>query len=158
MNKVILMGRLTRDPEIRYTAGNNVPVCQFTVAVDRRFKSDNQPTADFIPVVAWRQTAEFVSKYFTKGSRIAVTGQIQTRSWDDQEGKKHYATEVIADEVEFCESKRQEGNYQQGMTPPPPVPQQNQSYQPQWTSQQNNNTSAPSDGYFPLDDDGDVPF
>ena len=106
MNKVILIGRLTKDPEIRYTAGNNTAVCQFTVAVDRRFKSENQPTADFIPIVAWRQTAEFVSKYFTKGSRIALVGQIQTRSWDDTEGKKHYVTEVIADEVEFCESKK----------------------------------------------------
>ncbi len=152
MNKVILMGRLTRDPEIRYTAGNNVAVCQFTVAVDRRFKSDNQPTADFIPVVAWRQTAEFVNKYFSKGSRIAVTGQIQTRSWDDQEGKKHYATEVIADEVEFCESKRQEGNYQQGMTPPPPpVPSDMRASQSSYNE-------GSSDGYFPLDDDGDVPF
>lgn len=106
MNNVTLIGRLTKDPEIRYTATNNTAVCQFTVAVDRRFKSENQPTADFIPIVAWRQTAEFVSKYFTKGSRIALVGQIQTRSWDDTEGKKHYVTEVIADKVEFCESKR----------------------------------------------------
>ena len=107
MNNVTLIGRLTKDPEIRYTATNNTAVCQFTVAVDRRFKSENQPTADFIPIVAWRQTAEFVSKYFTKGSRIALVGQIQTRSWDDTEGQKHYVTEVIADNVEFCESKRQ---------------------------------------------------
>lgn len=159
MNKAILMGRLTKDPEIRYTAGNNTAVCQFTIAVDRRFKSENQPTADFIPIVAWRQTAEFVSKYFTKGSRIAVVGQIQTRSWDDMEGKKHYVTEVIADEVEFCESKRQDGNYQQGMTPPPPAPA---ASQPQQQVQQ---SAAPqksdggfTDGYFPLEDDGDVPF
>lgn len=153
MNKVILIGRLTKDPEIRYTAGNNTAVCQFTVAVDRRFKSENQPTADFIPIVAWRQTAEFVSKYFTKGSRIALVGQIQTRSWDDTEGKKHYVTEVIADEVEFCESKKQEGNYQQGMTPPPPVPPHTQQ-----AAQQTKNESGFTDGYFPLDDDGDVPF
>ena len=153
MKKVILIGRLTKDPEIRYTAGNNTAVCQFTVAVDRRFKSENQPTADFIPIVAWRQTAEFVSKYFTKGSRIALVGQIQTRSWDDTEGKKHYVTEVIADEVEFCESKKQEGNYQQGMTPPPPVPPQTQQ-----AAQQTKNESGFTDGYFPLDDDGDVPF
>lgn len=153
MNKVILIGRLTKDPEIRYTAGNNTAVCQFTVAVDRRFKSENQPTADFIPIVAWRQTAEFVSKYFTKGSRIALVGQIQTRSWDDTEGKKHYVTEVIADGVEFCESKKQEGNYQQGMTPPPPVPPQTQQ-----AAQQTKNESGFTDGYFPLDDDGDVPF
>ena len=108
MNKVILIGRLTRDPELRYTAGNNTAVCQFTIAVDRRFKSDNQPSADFIPVVAWRQTGEFVSKYFTKGSRIAVVGRIQTRSWDDDDGQRHYATDVIADNVEFCESKKKD--------------------------------------------------
>lgn len=151
MNKVVLMGRLTKDPEIRYTAGNNTAVCQFTIAVDRRFKSENQPSADFIPIVAWRQTAEFVSKYFNKGSRIAVVGQIQTRSWDDTDGKKHYVTEVIADEVEFCESKRQDGGFQQGMTPPPPVPNQSQM-------QQSRNDNGFTDGYFPLDDDSDVPF
>lgn len=106
MNKVILIGRLTKEPQLKYTLGKNTAVCQFTIAVDRRFKTDNQPTADFIPVVAWRQTAEFVSKYFTKGSRIAVIGSIQTRSWDDDEGQRHYATEVVADNVEFCESKK----------------------------------------------------
>lgn len=153
MNKVILIGRLTKDPELRYTAGNNTAVCQFTIAVDRRFKSDNQPSADFIPVVAWRQTAEFVSKYFTKGSRIAVVGQIQTRTWDDTEGKKHYVTEVIADEVEFCESKRQEGGYQQGLTPPPMS-----NSQPSQFNSQPRNDNGFTDGYFPLDDDGDVPF
>ena len=110
MNNVTLIGRLTKDPEIKYTTGNNTAVCQFTVAVDRRFKSDNQPTADFIPVVAWKQTAEFVSKYFNKGSRIAIVGQLQTRSWDDTEGKKHYVMEVIANNVEFCESKQQSNN------------------------------------------------
>lgn len=108
MNKVILMGRLTADPELR-TTGNDTSVCTFTVAVDRRFKSDNGPSADFIRVVAWRQTAEFVNKYFSKGNRIAVVGSIQTRTWDDKDGKRQYATEVVADEVEFCESKRQDG-------------------------------------------------
>lgn len=121
MNNVTLIGRLTKDPELAYTQ-NQLAVCRFTVAVDRRFKSENQPTADFIPVVAWRQTAEFVSKYFTKGSRIAIIGQIQTRSWDDDEGKRHYATEVIAGNVEFCESKRQDGNQQTGAAPSIPVP------------------------------------
>lgn len=107
MNKVILMGRLTKDPELKYTQSNTA-VCQFTLAVDRRFKSEGQPTADFINIVAWRNTAEFVSKYFTKGSKIAVVGQIQTRSYEAQDGRKVYVTEVIADEVEFCESKKQE--------------------------------------------------
>lgn len=110
MNNVTLIGRITKDPELKYTTGNNTAVCQFNIAVDRRFKSEGQPTADFIPVVAWKQTAEFVSKYFNKGSRIAIIGQLQTRSWDDTEGKKHYVMEVIANNVEFCESKQQSSN------------------------------------------------
>lgn len=105
MNKVFLMGRLTRDPELR-TTSNNVQVATFTIAVDRRFKdSSGQKVADFFPVVAWRQQAEFCAKYFRKGSKMIVIGEIQTRSWDDQDGKKHSVTEVIADEVEFAESK-----------------------------------------------------
>lgn len=105
MNKVILMGRLTRDPELRTTA-NQVPVCTFTLAVDRRFKNANgERQADFIPIVVWRKQAEFCSRYFSKGSRMAVVGSIQTRSWDDPEGKRQYKTEVVADEVYFTESK-----------------------------------------------------
>lgn len=116
MNKVILMGRLTRDPEMRQTSGN-IPVCSFSVAVDRRFKGqDGERKADFINVVAWRQQAEFVSRYFTKGKGIAVVGSIQTRSWEDQQGQKRYQTEVIADEIYFVpgETKRQEsgGGYE----------------------------------------------
>ena len=105
MNNVSIIGRLTRDPELRSTA-SNISVCSFTVAADRRFKSEGQPDADFINIVAWRQTAEFVAKYFTKGSKIGITGSIQTRNWEDNDGKKHYVTEVVADGVYFCESKR----------------------------------------------------
>lgn len=161
MNKVILIGRLARDPELRYTAGNNTAVCQTSIAVDRRFKSENQPTADFIPIVAWRQTAEFISKYFTKGSRIAIVGSIQTRSWDDAEGKKHYATEVIVDEAEFCESRKQEGGYQGGFAPAPTAAPQQTSARPQQGSQGNQNAGGDSfggDGYFSIDDDENVPF
>ena len=117
MNKVILIGRLTKEPELKYTPGNNTAVCQFNIAVDRKFKSEGQPTADFIPVVAWRNTAEFVSKYFTKGSKIAVVGQIQTRSYEAQDGRKVYVTEVIADEVEFCESKKESPSRAVGEAP-----------------------------------------
>ena len=102
MNKVILMGRLTKDPEIRYTQ-NNTPVCNFTLAVDRRFSKDKQ--ADFINCQAWQKTAEFISKYFQKGSMIAAVGSIQTRTWEDSEGKKRYITEVIVDEAYFTGSK-----------------------------------------------------
>ena len=101
MNKVILIGRLTKDPEIRYTQTSKA-VANFTIAVSRRFKKDE---ADFINCVAWDKTAEFISKYFSKGSMIAVVGRIQTRTWEDSEGKKRYVTEVIVDEVYFAGSK-----------------------------------------------------
>lgn len=106
MNNVCLIGRLTSAPELNQTNTGH-SVCRFSIAVDRKFKSEGQPTADFINVVAWRQTADFVAKYFGKGNRIALTGSIQTRNWEDNEGKKHYATEVVADNVEFCESKKE---------------------------------------------------
>ncbi len=116
MNKVILMGRLTRDPELR-TTQNNTSFCQFTVAVDRRYKSaSGERQADFINCMAWRQTAEFITRYFNKGARIAVVGSIQTSSWDDNEGKRQYKTEVVVDEAYFTESKgsgdSQAGSYQ----------------------------------------------
>ena len=104
MNKVILMGRLTKDPELRYTTTNNTAVCSFTLAVDRRFSKDKE--TDFINCQAWQKTAEFCSKYFTKGQQAVVVGRIQNRSWDDAEGKKKYATEVIVDEVYFAGAKQ----------------------------------------------------
>ena len=84
MNKVMLLGRLTRDPEVRYTQANNTLVCQFTLAVNRRFKQEGQPDADFINIVAWNKTGEFCSKYFAKGQQVAVCGRIQTRNYDDK--------------------------------------------------------------------------
>lgn len=104
MNKVELVGRLTKDPEIKMTS-NQTKFCQFTLAVDRRFKDQNgQRQADFINCLAWRQTAEFIAKYFKKGNRIGVVGSIQTRSYDDQNGQKRFITEVVVDEAEFVES------------------------------------------------------
>ena len=106
MNKAILIGRLTRDPELRYTSSNRA-VCQFTVAIDRPFtnQASGQREADFINVVAWDKTGENVGKYMTKGRLIAVEGRIQTRSYDDNNGQKRYVTEVVADNVEFLSSK-----------------------------------------------------
>jgi len=124
MNKVILVGRLTKDPEVKNTA-SQVTVCRFTIAVDRRFKDQNgQRQADFINCVAWRQTANFISSYFHKGSRIGVVGSIQTRSYDDQSGQKRFVTEVVVDEAEFVESASQShqqsgqssGSYNSGNT------------------------------------------
>ena len=102
LNKVILMGRLTSDPELRHTQ-SNTPVTSFTLAVDRSYK-DKQ--TDFIDVVAWRSTAEFAFKYFRKGQLVAVVGSIQTRTWEDKQGNKRKAVEVVADEVHFAEAKR----------------------------------------------------
>lgn len=105
MNKVELIGRLTKEPEVKLTQ-NQTQFCNFTIAVDRRFKDANgQRQADFINCVAWRQTAVFIQKYFHKGNRIGVVGSIQTRSFEDQNGQKHFITEVIVDEAEFVESQ-----------------------------------------------------
>ena len=111
MNKVILMGRLTRDPEVRYTQTNNTLVASFSLAVNRRFQSQNgERQADFINVVAWSKTGEFCSKYFKKGQQVGIIGRIQTRNWDDDQGVKHYVTEVVAEEAYFADSKREGEN------------------------------------------------
>lgn len=115
MNKVILGGRLTADPELKQTP-SGASVCNFSMAVNRRFQKDGEQTADFINCQAWRQTAEFISKYFRKASSICVVGSIQTRSWTDQNGQKRYATEVVADEALFVDGKNdaQAGNSASG--------------------------------------------
>ena len=106
MNKVILMGRLTRDPEMRQTTGGT-QVCSFSIAVNRRFAKDVQKNADFINCTAWRQQAEFICKYFHKGAMIAIVGNLQSRSWENQEGKRQYATDVVVDEVYFTGSRQE---------------------------------------------------
>ena len=107
-NKVILVGNMTADPELKQTP-SGASVCSFSIAVNRRFaKADQgQQTVDFINIVAWRQQAEFVSRYFKKGNPILICGQLQTRSWNDTQGQKRYATEVVADEVSFVASAAQ---------------------------------------------------
>ena len=106
MNKVILMGRLTRDPEVCYSGGDNATtVAKYSLAVDRRFKRDNEPSADFINCVGFGKTAEFAEKYFRKGMRICVVGRIQTGSYTNRDGQKVYTTYVVVEEQEFAESK-----------------------------------------------------
>lgn len=106
MNKVVLVGRLTRDPEVRYSQGNNATaVARYTVAVDRRFKRDGEPTADFIPCVVFGRSAEFAEKYFRQGMRVSISGRIQTGSYTNKDGVKVYTTEVIVEEQEFAESR-----------------------------------------------------
>lgn len=106
---MILVGRLTKDPELRSTA-SGIPVCNFTVACDRRYqKQDEERQADFINCIAWQKSAESIAQYFSKGHRIALGGSIQTRSWTDNEGKTRYATEVVVEQWEFAQSKSEGG-------------------------------------------------
>ncbi len=110
MNKVVLIGRLTKDPDLKYTT-SNVPTVSFTVAVNRPFQNQSGVReADFINIVVWRKQAENVKKYVTKGSLVAIEGRIQTRNYDGQDGKKVYVTEVVADNVQFLESKGQKSS------------------------------------------------
>ena len=111
MNKVILLGRLTRDPEERYTQTTNTLVASFTLAVNRRFvRQGEERQTDFINIVAWDKTGEFVSKYFKKGQQIAVVGRLQTRSYQDNNNQTRYVTEVIAEEVYFADSNKNEND------------------------------------------------
>lgn len=133
LNRIIVMGRMTRDPELRRT-NSGTAVASFTVAVDRDFKSQSgEKETDFIDVVAWRNTAEFVSKYFFKGRMAVVEGRLQIRDWTDKEGNKRRTAEIVADSVYFGDSKRDGGD--------------NSSCAP-----------APSGGFDEIEDDGDLPF
>ena len=109
INRVVLVGRLTKDPVLRKT-GSGASVVSFTVACDRRVKTEGQPTADFINTVAWNKTADIVAQYTHKGSLVGVEGRIQTRSYDDQSGRRMYVTEVVADRIQFLESKNASAN------------------------------------------------
>jgi single-strand DNA-binding protein len=116
MNNVSLVGRLTRDVEIRYTDGGT-SISRFSIAVDRRFKSEGQPSADFINCVAFGKTAEFIEKFFKKGQRIGAIGRIQTGSYDNKDGVKVYTTDVIIEQAEFVESKGSSESSGNGFTP-----------------------------------------
>lgn len=125
MNKVILMGRLTRDPEVRYSqgSGNPMAIARYTLAVDRRFRRDGEQTADFISCVSFGKAAEFAEKYFRQGTRITICGRIQTGSYTNRDGVKVYTTEVVVEEQEFAESKsKQQRNAQTGPSPYGPAP------------------------------------
>ncbi len=122
MNKIILLGRLTKDPEVRYTSTNKV-VAQFTLAVDRPYSKDKQREADFIPVVIWGKQAETCGNYLSKGQRALVEGRLQIRSYEAKDGQKKYVTEVIAERFEFIE-RREQGNESQ-----PTHGEENQDFQ-----------------------------
>lgn len=111
MNKVILIGRLTKDVELRYTQTNNTAVASFSLAVNRKFvKNGEERQADFFNIIAWNKLAENISKYLFKGNQVAISGRLETRSWDDPNGQKHYVTEVIAEEIDFIGSKNKQNN------------------------------------------------
>lgn len=147
MNKVILVGRLTRDPDVKNTTSGK-SVATFTLAVDRRFKNkDGQKEADFIPIVVWGKQAEFAGQYLNKGSRIGTSGRLQVRSYDDKDGNRRYVTEVVADEIEFLSSKN-DGNGSSGASNNQQAPQS-----------QNQRTVMDLDEDFHLmADDDDIPF
>ena len=148
MNQIVLMGRLTRDPELRHTP-SGVAVASFTLAVDRGYapKDGGERQTDFIDIVAWRGTAEFVSKYFTKGQMCAVTGRLQIRDWSDKEGNKRRSAEVIADNIYFTESKRSRENT--GFAPSDRGGDDGRGFASQ----------PPGSDFAELDeDDGDLPF
>ena len=122
MNKVFLIGRLTRDPELRYT-GNNTAVATFSIAVNRNFSNQNgEREADFINIVVWRKQAENVKNYLSQGSQVAVEGRLQTRNYEDKDGQKRYVTEVVADNVEFLGSKNSSNNNSNGSHNDEPTP------------------------------------
>lgn len=141
MNKVILMGRLTRSPEVRYSQGAEpVAVARYTLAVNRRFKRKDEPEADFIPCVALGKSGEFAEKYFRKGRLVGVIGRLQVRRWEDKEGKKHWTTEVIIEEQHFAESKKDSG---------------------EGKAATKESGQAPADGFYPINEgveDEDLPF
>ena len=158
LNHIVLMGRLTRDPELRRT-GSGVAVASFTLAVDRDYAAQGaEKETDFVDIVAWRNTAEFVSKYFAKGRMAVVSGRLQIRNWQDKEGNKRRSAEVVADNVYFGDSKcdnadggsfNQSQGYAQSFNQ---VPQQPAYQAPQ------NVSAAPSDFSMLSDDDPDLPF
>ena len=159
LNRIILMGRLTRDPELRRT-GSGTAVTSFSLAVDRDFKSQSgEKETDFIDIVVWCSTAEFVSKYFTKGRMAVVSGRLQIRNWQDKEGNKRRSAEVVADNVYFGDSKRDsaDGGFNQSQGYAQSFNQIPQQPQPAYQAPQNV-SAASSDFSMLSDDDPELPF
>ena len=155
-NKVILGGRLTSNPELKQTS-SEVTVCTFGIAVNRRYQKDGQNETDFFNCTAWRATAEFINKYFGKGSSICVVGSIQNRSWTDNNGNKRYATDIIVDEAYFVDSKN---SFVGGDVPDGPISRaessEGQSYMPDAYQASVGQNTAPN--FDEIKDDGDLPF
>lgn len=145
MNKVVLVGRLTRDPEVKYSQGDNATaIARFTLAVDRKIKRDNEETADFISCIDFGRMAEFAEKYFRKGTKIAISGRIQTGSYTNREGQKVYTTEVVVEEQEFAESKAASQQNNSGAE---------RTYSGGQQAKQPQQSRTSSDGFMDVDDD-----
>ena len=160
LNHIVLMGRLTRDPELRYTQ-SQTPVASFSLAVDRDFggRDGSERQTDFIDIVAWRSTAEFVSKYFTKGSMAVVSGRLQIRDWTDRDGNKRRSAEVVADNVYFGESRR--SREENGGSAPrnDGYAPRSDSYQSRGNNYQNFDNAPAASAFSELNDtDGELPF
>ena len=153
MNKVILVGRLVKDPEVKATQ-SQISVCSFTLAVDRKFKNaDGERQADFLNCVAWRQQAELLGKYFQKGNRCGIVGNLQTRDYE-KDGHKVYVTEVIVDEIEFVDSKRDESSQGASYSAPSPV----DDLLAHQAAKNTPSNVTPENGFFPVVDDDKLPF
>jgi single-strand DNA-binding protein len=141
LNKVCLVGRLTRDPELRFVPGSGTPVSTFSIAVDRNFKNkQGDRDTDFISIVVWRKLAELCANYLSKGRLVAISGRLQSRSWEDETGKRRYITEVVADEVSFLDRGPSGGAVNR-----------------EYDSQDQDVQDADND-FFPVDEDPDLPF
>ena len=148
MNKVVLIGRLTKDPELKFTPGTGTAVATFTLAVDRRFSKDGQKEADFIPIVVWGKQAESTANYMNKGKMMGVSGRIQTRSYDAKDGTKRYITEVVADEVQFLEWGN--GNKSDSRS--------NNSESGNYGKAQGSHNDNYGEEITPIDEEGEIPF
>ena len=160
MNKVILMGRLAREPEVRYSQGTEPAIARYTLAVNRRFKRQGEPEADFINCVAFGKTGEFAEKYFKKGQMVSVVGRLQVRSWEDNEGKKRWSTDVIVEEQYFAEGKHD--SEKNGGSKPAPEQNRPAAAQSKPAAQTGKQMGlADSPGFYPIDEsieDDDLPF
>lgn len=144
MNQVALIGRLVRDPEVRYSqSANSTAVCKFTVAVDRQYKREGEQSADFINCVAFKNTAEMIGKFFAKGRRIGIVGHIQTGSYKDKEDRTVYTTDVIVDNVTFCDSQNEPAKTKQNAQKPAPAPQPDPEPVPDWEQDDLDQDSLP---------------
>lgn len=163
MNKVILMGRLAKDPETRYSQSSSEPlaVTKYSLAVSRRFKKPGEPEADFINCVAFGKPGEFAQKYFQKGQMVTISGRLRVSSWNDQEGKKRWSTDVVIEEQDFAESKSSFESHKSVVSSIPFMAEQEPSFNPSPVIPSPKSEMPETEGFYPIDEsieDDDLPF